>query len=43
MIKANATCLGIEACRTVIFNINEVIEMANKNNIAIIASESKYE
>ena len=43
MIKANATCLGIEAYRTVIFNINEVIEMANKNNIAIIASESKYE
>jgi len=43
MIKANATCLGVEAKRTIIFNIKEVIEIANKNNIAIIASESNYE
>ena len=43
MIKANATCLGVEAKRTIIFNIREVIEIANKNNIAIIASESNYE
>ena len=37
MIKAGADVLAVEAGKTVILDVEEVIEIANKNNIALIA------
>ncbi len=37
MLKAGADVLAVEAGKTVILDIEEVIEIANKNNISIIA------
>lgn len=41
MQKANATCLAIEAHRTLIFDIDNVLTIANAAGIAIIADESR--
>ena len=37
MIEAGATCLSIEADRTLIFDLTAVLDMANKNGISIVA------
>ncbi len=37
MIAAGATCLGIEAGRTLLFDENKLIERANQSGIAIVA------
>ncbi len=37
MIKADATCLCISAGKTLMFDRDELLELANKNKIAIIA------
>lgn len=38
MISADATCLSITAGKTLIFDRDQMIELANKNNICIIGS-----
>jgi len=37
MIEAGATCLCLTAARTLIFDREKMIELANKNKIAIMA------
>lgn len=39
MIEAGAKALAIEAGKTLVLDLEEVIELANKNNIAIIAED----
>jgi len=39
MRHAHATCLAIEAARTLIFDLDKVLEQANQHGIAIIAFE----
>ena len=41
MSKAGATTLAIEAGKAVVFDRDEMIELANKNNISILAIEDK--
>ena len=40
LIKAKATCLGIEANSTIVLNLDKVLELANKHNIAIVSLET---
>jgi len=37
MIDGGATCLGITASRTLMFDRTEMIHLANENRIAIVA------
>jgi UDP-2,3-diacylglucosamine hydrolase len=39
MLRAHATCLAIEANRTLIFDLDKVVELANLAGIAILAEE----
>jgi DUF1009 family protein len=39
MIEANATCLSLTAGKTLIFDREEMLELANKNKIAIVAQK----
>jgi DUF1009 family protein len=41
MIKAGATCLCLTPQKTLIFDKQEVIKLANQNKISIVATESK--
>ena len=41
MIEAGATCLCVTAQKTLIFDKEEMIKLANQNKISIIATESK--
>ena len=38
MIAAGATCLSVTAGKTLIFNLDETVALANKNNITIVGS-----
>jgi len=40
LIKAKATCLSIEANSTIVLNLDKVLELANKHNIAIVSLET---
>ena len=39
MIEAGATCLSISAGKTLIFNRKEMLELAERNKISIVASK----
>ena len=41
MRKAQATCLAIEAHHTLIFDLEQVVEQANRAGIAIVAQENR--
>jgi DUF1009 family protein len=38
MIEAGATCLSVTAGKTLIFDRDAVLELANKNKVAIVGS-----
>jgi DUF1009 family protein len=38
MIAAGATCLSVTAGKTLIFDLDQMLALANKNSIAIIGS-----
>jgi DUF1009 family protein len=42
MIAAGATCLSVEAQRTLLFDREALIERANKAGIAIVAAPRGY-
>ena len=39
MCKAQATCLALEAGKTLIFDLDKVVVQANRHGIAIVAVE----